>query len=89
MFWKGYLYCAGTPHGNLHHLSVTMSSVTSFILLALTRTSVSHSQNRKNLGERENGKNAGEWTRRVEISKEEFPGSKHIKHSYVLTYSRL
>ena len=35
------------------------------------------------------GKNAGEWTRRVEISKEEIPGSKHSMYGYILTYSRL
>ena len=31
-----YLYSAGTPHGNLHHLSVTTSRVTYFILQAHT-----------------------------------------------------
>ena len=35
------------------------------------------------------GKNAGEWTRRVEISKEEVPGSKRSMYGYILTYSRL
>ena len=35
------------------------------------------------------GKNAGEWTRRVEISKEEIPGSKRSTYGYILTYSRL
>ena len=35
------------------------------------------------------GKNAGEWTGRVEISKEEIPGSKRSVHGYTLTYSRL
>ena len=35
------------------------------------------------------GKNAGEWTRRVEINKEEIPGHKHNMHAYILTYSRL
>ena len=34
-------------------------------------------------------KNAGEWTGRVEIGKEEFPGSKCSMYGYVLTYSRL
>ena len=34
-------------------------------------------------------KNAGEWTRRVEISKEEIPGSKRSIYGYILTYSRL
>ena len=33
--------------------------------------------------------NAGEWTGRVEISKEEIPGSKRNIYSYILTYSRL
>ena len=35
------------------------------------------------------GKNAGEWTGRVEMSKEEIPGSKRSKYAYILTYSRL
>ena len=30
------------------------------------------------------GKNAGEWTGRVEISKEEIPGNKRSMHGYVL-----
>ena len=34
-------------------------------------------------------KNAGEWTGKVEISKEEIPGSKLSIYSYILTYSRL
>ena len=34
------------------------------------------------------GKNAGEWIRRVEISKEEIPGSKRSMYGYILTYSR-
>ena len=35
------------------------------------------------------GQNAGEWTGRVEISKEEIPGSKCSMYGYVLTYPRL
>ena len=35
------------------------------------------------------GKNAGERTGRVEINKEEIPGSKRRTHGYILTYSRL
>ena len=35
------------------------------------------------------GKNADEWTGRVEISKEEIPGNKHSMYGYILTYSRL
>ena len=37
----------------------------------------------------QHGKNAGEWTRRVEIRKEEIPGSKRSMYGYILTYSRL
>ena len=32
---------------------------------------------------------AGEWTGRVEISKEENPGTKRSVYGYTLTYSRL
>ena len=53
-----------------------------------TGTSVSNSYHRKNSGE-VLGKNAGEWTGRVEISKEEIPGSKHSMFGYILTHSRL
>ena len=35
------------------------------------------------------GKNAGEWTGRVEISEEELPGSKRSMYGDILTYSRL
>ena len=35
------------------------------------------------------GKNAGEWTGRAEISKEELPGSKRSMFGYILIYSRL
>ena len=34
-------------------------------------------------------KNAGEWTGRVEISKEEIAGSKRSMYGYILTYSML
>ena len=34
-------------------------------------------------------KNAGGWTGRVEICKEEIPGSKRSMYGYILTYSRL
>ena len=61
--------------------------VTYFILRAYTGNG-SHSQHRKKNG-RDFGKNAGEWTGRVEISKEEVPGSKCSMYGYILTYSRL
>ena len=76
------LFSAGTRHGNLHPLSVTMSKVTCFILLAHTRTGVSYSQHRKNSG-------AGEWIRRVEMSKEEIPGSRRSMHGYIWTCSKI
>ena len=62
--------------------------MTYFILQAYTGTSVSHCQHRKKIG-RGFGKNAGEWTGRVEISKEEIPVSKRSVHGNILTYSRL
>ena len=59
-----------------------------FILRAYTGTRVSNSQHRKKSGE-VFGKNAGEWTGRVEISKEEIPGSERSMYGCILTYSRL
>ena len=38
---------------------------------------------------RDLGGNAGEWTGRIEISKEEIPGSKRSMYGYILTYSML
>ena len=35
------------------------------------------------------GKNAGEWTGRIETGKEKIPGSKRSMYDYILTYSRL
>ena len=35
------------------------------------------------------GKNAGEWTGRVEINEEEIPGSKRSMYGYMHTYSSL
>ena len=63
------------------------SRVTYFILGPIQEPYFSHSQHRKN---RERfWKNASEWTGRVEISKEEIPGSKRSIYGYILTYSRL
>ena len=58
-----------------------------FILRAYTGTGVSHNQQEK-IG-RGFGENAGEWTGRVEINKEEIPGSKRSMYGYILIYSRL
>ena len=43
-----YLYSAGTQHGNLQQLYVTISRLTYFILRAHTGTGVRHSQHMKN-----------------------------------------
>ena len=64
------------------------SRVTYFILRVYTGTGVSNSQHMKKIGRRF-GKKAGEWTGRVEISKEEIPGSKRSMYGHILTYSRL
>ena len=57
---------------------------TYFILRAYTGTGVSHSQHRKN---RERfWINAGEWTGKVEISKEEIPGSKRSMYGCYTGY---
>ena len=45
-------------------------------------------QHRKKIG-RGFGENAGEWTGRVEISREEISDSKRSMYGYILTYSRL
>ena len=60
--------------------------VTYFILWAYTGTGVSHSQRRKKIG-RGLEKNAGEWTGRVEINKDEISGSKRSMYGYILTLS--
>ena len=52
----------------------TSSRVTYFILQAYKGTGVSHSQRRKKIG-RGFGKNAGEWTGRVEIRNESLAAS--------------
>ena len=61
--------------------------VTYFILRAYTGAMSSHSQHRRN--QERFGKNAGEWIGRVEISKEEIPGSKRSMYGSRLTFYRL
>ena len=68
------------------------SRETFFILRANTGFGVSHSQHREEKKQKNGrgfGTNAGEWTGRREISKEEISGSKRSIYGYVLTYSRL
>ena len=59
-----------------------------FYSAGLHRNHVLAAANTGKLG-RGSGKNAGEWTGRVEISKEEIPGSKHSMLGYIKTCSRL
>ena len=63
------------------------SRVTYFILRAYTGAMLATANTGKN--RERSGKNADEWTGRVEISKEEIPGSKRSIYGYILTYSRL
>ena len=65
-----YLYSVGTQHGNL------IPAGWPILFCRPTQEPCgSHSQHRKN--QERFWKNAGEWTGRVEISKEEIPGTKH------------
>ena len=82
VFFLACLYSAGTQHGNLH------SAGWHILFCGPTQEPcVSHSQHRRNW--ERFWKNAGEWTGRVEISKEEIPGSKRSIYGCILTYCRL
>ena len=59
-----------------------------FFSAGLHRNHALATANREKIG-RWFGKNAVEWTRSVEIGKEEIPGSKRSMYGYMLTYSRL
>ena len=59
-----------------------------FYYVGLHRNHVLDTANTGKIG-RGFGKNAGEWTSSVEISKEEIPGSKLSMYGYILIYSRL
>ena len=65
-----------------------LRQVTYFYFAGLHRNHVLATANTEEIG-RGFGKNAGEWTGRVEISKKEIPGSKRSMYGYTLTYSRL
>ena len=59
-----------------------------FYSAGLHRNHVLATANTRKIG-RGFGKHAGEWTGRVEISKEKISGSKRSMFGYRLTYSRL
>ena len=81
VYWA-YLYSAGTQHGNLHTAGWTI------LFCGPTREPVLATANRGKKWE-EVEKNAGGWTGRVEIIKEEIPGSKRGMYGYIPTYSRI
>ena len=62
--------------------------MTYFILRAYTGT-MCQPQPTQEKSEEVLEKNAGEWTGRVEINKEEIPGSKRSMYGDMLTYSSL
>ena len=76
VFFSLFIFLGHSTRGS------AFSKVTYFILRAYTANAG------KKIGKRF-GKNAGEWTGRVEISKEEIPGSKRSMYGYMLTYPRL
>ena len=73
-FWA-YLHSTSTQHGNLHPAGwpILFCWPTQEAVLATGKTREKF------------GKNAGEWTGRVEISEEEIPGSKRSLYGYILT----
>ena len=81
VFWA-YLYSAGTQHGNLHPAGWPISFCGPTLGPVLATANTGKKQERFL-------KNAGEWTGRVERSKEEIPGSMGSMYGYILTYSRL
>ena len=81
--YRVYLYAAETQHGNLNGKKGDM-----FYYAGPHRNQCYHQPIQEKL-RRGFGENAGERTRRVEISKEEIPGSRLSMHCYILAYSRL
>ena len=60
-----------------------------FYPASLHRNHVLATANTGEIGRDFGEKKSGEWTRRVEKSWEEIPGSKRSMYGYILTYSRL
>ena len=82
-FFSQFIFC---QHSTQEPAS---SRVTYFILRKPTQELMLAKANTGKKIRRGFGKNAGEWTGRVEISKAEIPGSKRNIYGYILTYSRL
>ena len=83
-----YFYSAGTKHGNLHQLS-NYEQCDQFYSAGLHRNRWYPRLTQEKKPGQAPEKNAGEWTRRVETSKEEIPGSRRSMHGYIRTCSRL
>ena len=81
MFWSLFIF---REHSTREHAS---SRVT-YLFCGPTQEPVLATANTGKTLERF-GENADEWTGRVEISKEEIPGSKCSMYGHILTYSRL
>ena len=77
-----YLYSTVTQHRNLHPAGCPI------LFCGPTQEPVLATANTGKTWERFL-KKCSDWTRRVEISKEEIPGSKHSLFGYTRTYSRL
>ena len=78
-----YLYTAGTQHGNLHPAGWPT------LFCGPTKEPTKEPQPTQEKSEEVLEKNAGEWTGRVEIGKQEILGSKRSMRGDMLTYSRL
>ena len=83
-FFLAYLIFRGHPTRE-----PASSRVTYFILRAYTGTMCKPQPTQGIFWVRFWEKNAGEWTGRLEISKEEIHGSKRNMFGYILAYSRL
>ena len=77
-YFGTYLYSAGTQHGNLH------SAGWPILFCGPTQEPVLATANAGKTRERF-WENAGEWTGRIEISKEEIHCSKRSMYGYIVT----
>ena len=83
VIFLAYLHSEGTQHRNLHPAGwpILFCGPTQELVLATANTGKTG---------RSFEKNAGEWTGRLEMSKEEIPGSKCSMYGYIiLTYSKV
>ena len=79
LFFLAYLYTAGTQHGNLYPAGWPI------LFCGPAQEPVLATANTEKKIVRGFGKNAGEWTGGVKISKEKIPGSKRSMYGCILT----